>query len=436
MTEINDKIISGAEDKGASSDSPDRIMRDLLKTEKEIASESLLLLKQRYEKEKLYWENLLQEKQRLILELQKSMGDSDVKIKNLQMQLDGETQKQIDQLRITSREIEARKLSETKKWQAVEDEIRSFRSVAADAQNKLISERERIIELKRNFEYNEKLFNEQLNSKEEEIMQHKELSLKREDAYLRDKSLKDEELALLQDQLKSINDILASERQYNAKIQEEKDRNIFDLQKGLQNAIVQLTTERQSNDKLDAKAAELQKVIETIQDDNKNLRQTFDEERLSLQRTVKEEQSNLEKQKQEFQSKEEIFRKETGEQLSRLAKSGEILEQQLTEEQRLRKSAESKLLQKESELQQILRQNEEIASDWKKIIAAERDTWQKRQSDITAEYERFKQAKEEEITKLHQKNNAYLSEMENNRKFHFSKKRKKPKTPPPAGSNP
>ena len=135
--------------------------------------------------------------------------------------------------------------------------------------------------------------------------------------------------------------------------------------------------------------------------------------------------------------REDTLRKDSAEQIGRLAKSGEILEQQFNEEQRLRKIAESRLQQKETELQQILKQNDEIASDWKKIIASERDTWQKRQGDVSLEFERLKQAKEEEITKLHQKINALLSEIEQSRKHHYPKKKhtNKPSHQAPASEN-
>lgn len=415
-------------------DSPERIMRDLMQTEKEIASETLLLLRSRFEKEKTQWESHLQEKQRLILELQAKNNESSIKISSLQEQLDEEAQKQIDQLRLLSHETEARKLSDAKKWQLIEDEIKNFRETAAGAQNKLISERDRIIGLKKTFEYNENLFKEHINSKEEEIMQLKELSLKKEEAYLRDKSLKEEEIHLLHEQLKNLNETISGERQYNAKITEEKDKSIFDLQQGLQSTMIQLTAERQAAEKYEGKINDLQKAISKLEDDNKKIGQSFEEERLSLHRTLREEQTSFDKFKQEASQREDTLKKETAEQIGRLAKSGEIIEQQFNEEQRLRKIAESRFQQKEAELQQILKQNDEIASDWKKIIASERDTWQKRQGDVSLEFERLKQAKEEEITKLHQKINALLSEIEQGRKHHFTKKKHVSKSSHPAST--
>lgn len=424
-------ILSPSRSPEPASDSPDLILRDLMQAEKEIASENIHLIKSRHEKEKMQWDALLQEKQRAILDLQSRLEAAESTARALQKQLDEEALKQIEQLKLAGQEMELRKTADRKKWQMIEDEIKSFRVAATEAQNKLLTERDKMIELKKNFEYSEKLFREQLEAKEEEILQVKEVSLKKEEAFLRDKALKDEEVHLLQEQLKNTADTAASERKYGQKVIEEKDKALFELQNGIQNAIVQLTTERQNNARLNEKISELQKNLDKLDGELKTLRQVFDDERLSMQRTIREEQSNLEKAKQENAAREDQLRKDMGEQVQRLAKSGEILEQQLAEEQRLRKSAESKLQQKEAELAQLLKQNEEIASDWKKIIASEREAWQKRQSDASVDLEKQKQAKEEEITSLHQKINTLMAEINNSRRPHFKKKFQNPKPPAP-----
>lgn len=392
-------------------ESPERIMRDLLQTEKEIAAESLTLFRRRYEKEKGQWEAMLSEKERRLLETRARLEEASLKIKELQRQIDAESQGEIDRLKLASAEMESRKAAETKKWQVIEDEIRSFREAATDAQNKLLSERDRVIQLRKNFEQAEKLLKEQLAAKEEEILELKEISLKKEEAYLRDKALKEEEVSLLQEQVRAHQETITQERAYHAKVAEEKDKNIYELQKALQETIIQLTSARQKGDKLEEKIAELQKYSEKQEDEAKNMKQALEQERLSFQRALQEEQANFEKIRQEYQNREDNNRKENAEASARLTKSNELLEQQLNEEQRLRKVAESRLQQKDQELQQLIKQKDDVAADWKKIMSSERETWQRKVADAGSELEKVKQAKEIEITRLQERLNQVLNEL-------------------------
>ncbi len=80
-------------------DSPEMIVRDLLKTEKDIALETLRLMRSRYEKERLEWEKLYGGKENEINNLKKKLDESESRLGRVRAQLDDEKQNLVEGLR-------------------------------------------------------------------------------------------------------------------------------------------------------------------------------------------------------------------------------------------------------------------------------------------------------------------------------------------------
>lgn len=383
-------------------DSPDKIVRDLLKTEKDIATETMRMLRSKHERERGQWETIFSGKEREILALKGRMQEAEDRLKSVQERFEEERQYRIEQISASAHDIESRRLTDDKKWQAVADEVHSFRESASQAQRKVSEEQAKADQVKRGFAKQEKLLKEYALNLEDEIARLKEQLVAREEAALKTEARLKDEIHVIQEQLTSLQQTVHDERQYQGKLVEKKDVDLSSLQKALQDTIVQLNTERGVREATAADLSEAVKKIHELEEQMVTARQEREAERTEWMKSVQEEQSSWEKYKQEYAQREEALRKETEDQVQRILRSVEIIEQQLSDERKQRADTEEKLRQKNEEIAGILRQKDDMIAEWKRILAGERDAWQARQNEIVAEFEKIRQKKDEELSHVRQ----------------------------------
>ena len=97
-------------------DSPDQIIKDLLAAEKQIAEETVRLMKMRHDREKDQWLRLHADKERELLTLKAKLMEQESQVKNLKNQIREMDDVQIEQAKRTAEEVQAYRARERKKW--------------------------------------------------------------------------------------------------------------------------------------------------------------------------------------------------------------------------------------------------------------------------------------------------------------------------------
>jgi len=409
-------------------DSPEMIVRDLLKTEKDIAFETLRIMRSRYEKERLEWEKLFGNKERDISDLKNRLEESEGRLKGIRDQLDEEKHRLVEHVREKASEFEAQRLADKNKWDLIGDEVNNFRETSRVTQAKLAGEQERSELLKRQAQKNEKALQERLNSRDEDIAKLKEQILAKEEILLKYRSEKDEEVRLMQESLAALKNIFEHDKLEKGRALDQKEADLESLKKALQETVVQLNSDRKmKEDALEASQKQALRISE-LEEELKTTARRYESDRAEFSEAFREEQAAWEKYKKDFVAKEEALRKETEEQVTRILKSVGIIEQQLAEEQQSKKAVEEKLKFKDDEIQKLLLQKDEIAIEWRKMLTAEQELRLKRQADILGEFDKVKAAREEDFRTLRaeinnlqaalaEENKLYVLEREQNKQL-------------------
>jgi hypothetical protein len=372
-------------------DSADKIVKDLLQAEKDIVSENMVILKRKYEKERTNWERIFSQKEQEILSFRAQLTEAQGRLKQLQNQFDNEKHNTLEQMKERIREIEDKKLSDEKKWEQVRDEIGRFKEEANIAEKKYSSEQDKTSRIKKILHEQQLKLSEVLSQKENELMDAKESFLQKEEGWIREKGHLDEELNILKDQVASLEQIVKDERQSNDKTNERKDTKLNSVEEANKNTLAQLNLKIQKEKELEKTLYEKQSTIKDIEDDKDKLRHEAEQNKLQYRKTLAEEQSKLEKITKEAASKEDYLKKEAEKQLQNVVKQVQILEQHLSEEQKLRKDTEVILAQKEQEIQRLINQRDELVNEWKRVVSDEQLNFKKRQSEILLEFNRVSQ---------------------------------------------
>jgi hypothetical protein len=355
-----------------------------MKTEREIAQEKMHVMRSRHERERAQWERLFQDKEQEALRLGKQLMEDGERLKKLEKQCEEDRLLQLEQVQQSARELEARRDAEKKKWAVIAEEVKTFRDAETKAQSKYIAEQEKAAKLKKTLVETERTLHEQLAAKDEELFQVKEQLVGKEELWLKTREQSEKEIADMQARLNSLQQELNGERQYQGKVIEKKDNETAKLQAALQDVIIHLNEERRKSADLEEKNIQQQQRVGELEDQLKQTVQQNEQDKQDWKKTWQEEQAQWEACRQEFKEREETRNRETDEQVHRIMKSVELLEQQLAEENRLRKELEAKLQQKGTEIQTLMVQKDELVAEWRKILDSEKESWQNRQSDITA----------------------------------------------------
>ena len=107
-------------------------------------------------------------------------------------------------------------------------------------------------------------------------------------------------------------------------------------------------------------------------------------------------------------------------------KSVEIIEQQLSEEQNLKKAAEEKLKAKDEEIRKLVLQKDEITVEWRKMLTAEQELRISRQAELLGEFDKVKNAREEDFKILRNEiNNLSAALAEENKLYALEKEQNK-----------
>ena len=403
-------------------DSADKIVKDLLQAEKDIVSENLFLLKSKYEKEKANWERIFSQKEQEALSFRAQLTEAQGRLKQLQSQFDNEKHNTLEQMKERIREIEDKKLSDEKKWEQVRDEIGRFKEEANIAEKKYSKEQDKTSRIKKTFLEQQISLSEVLKQKEEELMDAKEDFLRKEEGWLHEKRRLDEEISILKDQVAGLEQIVKDERQSNDKTNERKDTKLNSVEDAYKNTLAQLNLKLQKEKELENALYEKQNTIKNIEDEKDKLRHEAEQNHMQYRKTLAEEQSKAEKTAKETALREEYLKKEAEKQLKHVVNQVQILEQQFSEEQKLRKDTETMLVQKEQEIQRLINQRDELVNEWKRVVSDEQLNFKKRQSEILSEFNRVSQNKDEEINKLSRNSNELSAALSEEKRIFFLEK--------------
>ncbi|MBN1622541.1 MAG: hypothetical protein JW871_08120 [Endomicrobiales bacterium] len=407
-------------------DTPENIIKDLLQAEKDVATETLNVMKRRYEKERSNWEKIFIGKENEILSIRTKLTETEERLKNVQKIINEERMLQLEKLQLEAKDIENKKNYDNKKWNRISDEIKKFREDALIAGKRLLDEQNRVRQVKRLFTDKQNTLMEQIRAKEEEFHQFYETALKKEEGWLRAEAQRDEEISFLRGQVANLQETINEERKQQSNVLEKKDTDIGKLEQSNRDISDKLNNEVQVRMKLEEKVEQQKHRLNEVEEEKNKIRQEAEKTFLELKKTWQEEQSSWEKYKQDITSREQSLKAETEEQMVRILKSVEILEKQLAEEQKQRKDVEDSIKQKEEEIQRLLRQRDDIVSEWKNVLELEKQNYLKNQSYIISELNKIKESKDEEIAKLNVKANNLMAALSEEKKlFNIEKDKNK-----------
>lgn len=394
-------------------DTPQTIFSDILNTEKEIAQETLKLFRSRYERERENWEKLFSEKEQERLHLARQLNEAQERIKTLDHHINEERQNQIKQVQSSARDLDRRRLRDEHTWEEISDEIKDYRDQSMNSQQRLLSEQERLRQLKTAFSEQQQKLKAELAEKDAEFNRLQESATQREEGWIHERSRYEENIQEFSGKLQSLERSLDEEhKQVAAQAGKTADESIG-LKKISDDAAHKLNVEQESRRETERKLAEQQKLLDLLGMENEKLKNEAEQKRQDWRRLWQEEKRTWEEYKQGIIHTQDVLQHETSEKVERIVKSIDLVEQQLAQEQLLRKESQAVLKQKEQEIEKLIVRQNELVTEWKKIVDIESQSHREQQEKITAEFNRVLHKKEEDQDRLRQENvelQAALSE--------------------------
>jgi hypothetical protein len=299
-------------------DSPDQIIKDLLAAEKQIAEETVRLMKMRHDREKDQWLRLHADKERELLSLKGKLLEQEAQVKNLKNQLNEMDEVQIEQAKRSAEEVQAYRTRERKKWDEIAEEVRNFRELATGAQDRLKTEQERLDQIKKAFRIQEELLKQQLQQAEEEVFTLKERIARQEETYLKEISRRDDELSSVKEALATLKKETDTSLTEKSQIIQRRDEDIVKVQDALQELIIQLNAERQAKNILLEKVSAQDKQIADLTDEQKRLLAQQELDNHNWQKILDDERQVWERFRSELSVKEAITHVELEQQIRQI----------------------------------------------------------------------------------------------------------------------
>jgi hypothetical protein len=299
-------------------DSPDQIIKDLLAAEKQIAEETVRLLKMRHDRDKDQWLRLHADKERELLNVKARLLEQEAHVKNLKNQIREIDETQVEQAKRSAEEVQAYRTRERKKWDEIADEVRNFRELATGAQDRLKTEQERLDQIKKTYRIQEELLKGTLQQAEEEVFTLKERMARQEETYLKEKSQRDDEIAELTESLAALKKETDASLTEKGQIIQRRDEDIIKVQDALQELIIQLNAERQAKNILLEKVSEQDKLIGDLTDEQKRLLSQQELDTHNWQKIIEDERAAWERFRAELSVKEAITHVELEQQIRQI----------------------------------------------------------------------------------------------------------------------
>jgi hypothetical protein len=381
-------------------DSPESIIAELSKTEREIAYQSLRSAERKLEKERAQWEKICAEKEAEILKQRTKLEDAKERTTSLEKQITAQNQESIEQLKISSRELDIKRKTEEKKWQIISEEVKSFRESEKKMEAGYLAEQEKNTLLKRRLADLEFALKGQITQAEEEIFQLKELVVRKEEDSLKQAIAKSDEINRLNEQILKLTQDLENESKYNKKHLEKKETDITNLQKAINESIIQINELRLQGDKIREIVSEKDKEIREKEEQIKKLSDAHAEEKQELLRSFNDQKLEWEKEKQGMLLEKEYLLKDTQDKIRSSQDSAQVNESHLRDEQKIRQEAEGKLSQKDAEIEQLNRQKNDLLEQWQRMLNAEKEAWEKDRRKTLHEFESYRRIKESQLESL------------------------------------
>ncbi|HBU69992.1 MAG TPA: hypothetical protein DEE98_06355 [Elusimicrobia bacterium] len=375
-------------------DNPDKIVQDLLNTEKEISSETLRLVRSRHEKEKEGWTKIISEKESIILSLRSKLEETENILKAAKQRLNDERSLDIVRLEEKSREAELRRITEKKKWDEISEKLKDYKAASEISEKALAAERERIIHIKRAHEEAVKRLNDELKKRDDELRALRDNIYKKETSLLKAASDKDNELFELKAKIEQLAKTHGFEMENIKKSAEKKDSDIQKLQNALQDTIIQLNALRNSNEALQQQAVSYKEELAGKETLVAQLKLLSEHEKIEAEKIRLDAQRSATESKEEASRQIEVLKNDHLEQIKRLAQSAEMFEQQLDDEKKLRAELEAKinekdsrLIEAESKIQKLLAESANKTAGFESILREKEGAFAKELSGMSAQSE-------------------------------------------------
>ena len=406
--------VSSHDDEEIRMDSSDKVISDLLHTEKEILREKVRLQERRYDRAKQQWEQMYAQQAQEILHLKQRETELTARINDLDKLLDQERHGHIEHVQESIRQQESQRSNEQDKWKRIADELAAYRNQSTQTQEKYLHQQERIALLARQFENERRELTEKLRASEDEVITLKEKTATREEAHIRDKGASELRIEEMKKEFEVTQAGALEEKKQHA-VELQKITAALERSEQERTSLVErIDTLQHQHDILSRDHAELIQAHETISEKYKTVAQNANEEKAHYEGIISD-----------FSNKYNDFQKENDEHIRSLTSTIEQLTARSAHAESINKRSEEDLRQKEHELAIIIDKNNDISRYYSELLEKERSFTEQHFAKLIGESDKINKAKDEEIGKLHRVVsglNAALSE--ENRIFNMQKEEK------------
>lgn len=351
--------------------SEDRVLRELLRTESDMAKETIRLLQSRYNSEKQQWDKVFKGKESDLVALRGKLVETEQRLKQLRDESSWQSHREMEHLKLSVEEIKIRKEKEIEKWQVIENKVRTYRQIADETQSRLLEEQRKLAETREKRLQEEQDFRQQIEKYNGQVVELQNTLLKKEQDWTIDRARYEKEVERLSEQLKTFELVIHDDRTSRDKTIGDKDEHIIRFQKALQDLSVELVQERQRNETLLQEVAERDKRITGLESRNNEIITRIEQERREWQEAWQKQQKEWEEHKKEIIVKEDVIQTQTEEQVSKVMSMLAALEMELDQERRRRKEVEDnnteKIKQVETLRQEVMRITHRAEEERKKL---------------------------------------------------------------------
>ncbi|MBU2567375.1 MAG: hypothetical protein KJ967_01200, partial [Elusimicrobia bacterium] len=263
--------------------SEDRVLRELLRTESDMAKETIRLLQSRYNSEKQQWDKVFKGKESDLVALRGKLVETEQRLKQLRDESSWQSHREMEHLKLSVEEIKIRKEKEIEKWQVIENKVRTYRQIADETQSRLLEEQRKLAETREKRLQEEQDFRQQIEKYNGQVVELQNTLLKKEQDWTIDRARYEKEVERLSEQLKTFELVIHDDRTSRDKTIGDKDEHIIRFQKALQDLSVELVQERQRNETLLQEVAERDKRITGLESRNNEIITRIEQERREWQ---------------------------------------------------------------------------------------------------------------------------------------------------------
>lgn len=288
----------------------DDFEQEILNTRKDIALESLQILRSRYRREKEYWEDIFHKKNHEIKTLQGKLAQFERELSDTRGQLDNERLKGLEQLKTDIHSSEDKKKEFEHREEAFRKELGYYQCLAEDANSQLAIEKQNFMKLRDMWQTKEKAWGSLIGDREEETAKiRQEYAEKELELFQKQKKI-EEDKDFLDLEVARLKSALEIEQRHSRDTSKDSQTKINEYQEALDKACKQFDMEKKLREININEFKQYKAEIQQLKEGRQRMLEEWDKERKEWRDLWEKERLIWEKRKQEVIEWEKRLRQE------------------------------------------------------------------------------------------------------------------------------